>query len=166
MSLISSDIQAAFEKIPRLKRVLEITGMIDQNYSSTPNQNKEVVTLASIIRIAKNYDEAASLGHARPVIFEWLLKNRNSYLPEGLEALSRIRNYSDGGPQAQSVELQELQKGMRIQQDLRLSNGYLLAPKGSVITDAFLSVMRNYRFSYASDPLPEKIDVILGSSYS
>ena len=86
MSLISSDIQAALEKIPRLKRVLEITGMIDQNYSSTPNQNKEVVTLASIIRIAKNYDEAASLGHARPVIFEWLLKNRNSYLPEGLEA--------------------------------------------------------------------------------
>ena len=166
LSLISSDIQAALEKIPRLKRVLEITGMIDQNYSSTPNQNKEVVTLASIIQIAKNYDEAASLGHARPAIFEWLLKNRNSYLPEGLEALSRIRNYSDGGPQAQSVELQELQKGMRIQQDLRLSNGYLLAPKGSVITDAFLSVMRNYRFSYASDPLPEKIDVILGSSYS
>ena len=93
--------------------------------------------MASIIRIAKNYDEAASLGHARPVIFEWLLKNRNSYLPEGLEALSRIRNYSDGVHRHSRSNLQELQKGMRIQQDLRLSNGYLLAPKGSVITDAF-----------------------------
>ena len=28
-----------------------------------------------------------------------LWKNRGIYLPGGLEALSKIRNYADGGPQ-------------------------------------------------------------------
>ncbi len=159
-------IQSALYEIPRLSRVIEIIQAIEQSYESGQKQSEEVRTLASIIRLSKNYDEAASLGYPRPAIFEWLLKNRSNYLPGGLEALSRIRDYSDGGPQVQSVELKSLIPGMRIQQDLRMSNGSLVAPKGSVISRQFIAILRNYQSSYASDPLPERIEVIMGSSYS
>ena len=95
-----------------------------------------------------------------------LLKNRGIYLPGGLEALSKIRNYADGGPQVQSIELTELRQGMRIQEDLRLNNGALVAPKGSIVNNHFISILQNYRKSYHSDPLPPKIEVIMGSSFA
>ena len=94
------------------------------------------------------------------------MKNRSRYLSGGLEALSRIRDYSDGGPQLQAVKVADLKQGMRIQEDLRLSNGYLVAPQGSVVTDSFLVVLKNYRLCYANDPLPDQVEVIMGSSYA
>ena len=121
---------------------------------------------ASVIRLAKHYDQLASEGLARPMIFERLLKNRGMYLPGGMEALSKIRNYADGGPQVQSIDLTALKQGMRIQEDLRLNNGSLVAPKVSIVNNHFISILQNYRTSHPSDPLPPKIDVIIGSSFA
>ena len=89
-----------------------------------------------------------------------------NHLTGGLESLSKIRNYADGGPQVQSIELTELRQGMRIQEDLRLNNGSLVAPKGSIVNNHFISILQNYRKSYHSDPLPPKIEVIMGSSFA
>ena len=66
------------------------------------------------------------------------------YLPRGMEALSKIRNYADGGPQVQSIDLTALKQGMRIQEDLRLNNGSLVAPKGSIVNNHFISILQNY----------------------
>ncbi len=95
-----------------------------------------------------------------------LWKNRGIYLQAGLEALSKIRKYADGGPQVQSIELTELRQGMRIQEDLKLNNGSLVAQKGSIVNNHFISILQNYRKSYHSDPLPPKIEVIMGSSFA
>ena len=95
-----------------------------------------------------------------------LWKNRGIYLQGGLEALSKIRKYAGGGPQVQSIELTELRQGMRIQEDLKLNNGSLVAPKGSIVNNHFISILQNYRKSYHSDPLPPKIEVIMGSSFA
>ena len=95
-----------------------------------------------------------------------LWKNRGIYFPGGLEALSKIRNYADGDPQVQSIELTELRQGMRIQEDLKLNNGSLVAQKGSIVNNHFISILQNYRKSYHSDPLPPKIEVIMGSSFA
>ena len=95
-----------------------------------------------------------------------LWKNRGIYLQAGLEALSKIRKYADGGPQVQSIELTELRQGMRIQEDLKLNNGSLVAHKGSIVNNHFISILQNYRKSYHSDPLPPKIEVIMGSSFA
>mgnify|MGYP001378854487 CR=1 FL=1 len=163
---IPSFTESALKDIPRLDEIIEVIKSVDQDFDSSGREQEEITKLSSIIRLSKDYDEAASAGHARPKIFEWLLKNRSRYLSGGLEALSRIRDYSDGGPQLQAVKVADLKQGMRIQEDLRLSNGYLVAPQGSVVTDSFLVVLKNYRLCYANDPLPDQVEVIMGSSYA
>ena len=150
--------------IPRLEEVIKIIRKIDLDYEEPKVLDNDLTKSASVIRLAKHYDQLASEGLARPMIFERLLKNRGMYLPGGMEALSKIRNYADGGPQVQSIDLTNLKQGMRIQEDLRLHNGTLVAPKGSIVNNHFITILQNYRTSYTSDPLPPKIDVIMGSS--
>lgn len=157
--------ESMLQGIPRLDEVIEVVKHVDQDFDSNSKENTDTRTLASVIRLSKNYDEVASMGHARPMIFEWLLKNRTLYLPGGLEALSKVRPYADGGPQVRSVELKELSQGMRIKDDLRMSNGYLIAPRGTVVTDQFLAVLANYRLCYSTDPFPSHIEVTMGTSY-
>ena len=152
--------------IPRLEEVIRIIRKIDLDYEEPKVLDNDLTKSASVIRLAKHYDQLASEGLARPMIFERLLKNRGMYLPGGMEALSKIRNYADGGPQVQSIDLTALKQGMRIQEDLRLNNGSLVAPKGSIVNNHFISILQNYRTSYPSDPLPPKIDVIMGSSFA
>ena len=154
------------EGIPRLDEVIKVVKYVDQNFDSHAKDDRDTRILASVIRLSKNYDEVASMGHARPMIFEWLLKNRSLYLPGGLEALSKVRPYADGGPQVCSVELKDLSQGMRIKDDLGMSNGYLIAPRGTVVTDQFLAVLENYRLCYATDPFPSHIEVTMGTSYN
>ena len=158
--------EGILQGIPRLEEVIRIIRRIDLDYEEPKALDNDLTKSASVIRLAKHYDQLASEGLARPMIFERLLKNRGIYLPGGLEALSKIRNYADGGPQAQSIELTELRQGMRIQEDLRLNNGSLVAPKGSIVNNHFISILQNYRKSYHSDPLPPKIEVIMGSSFA
>ena len=162
---IPTFMESMLQDIPRLDEVIEVVKYVDHNFDPSTMEEQETLKLASIIRLSKHYDEVASAGHARPMIFEWLLKNRTIYLPGGLEALSRVRPYADGGPQVQSVDLKDLCQGMRLKDDLRMSNGYLIAPKGTVVTDRFLGVLQNYRLCYAGDPFPPRIEVTMGTSY-
>ena len=91
--------------IPRLEEVIRIIRKIDLDYEEPKVLDNDLTKSASVIRLAKHYDQLVSEGLARPMIFERLLKNRCMYLPGGMEALSKIRNYADGGPQVQSIDL-------------------------------------------------------------
>ena len=51
---------------------------------------------------------------------------------------------------------------MRILSDLRLPNGALVAPKGSVVDSHFIKIVENYVISYFGNPFPDRIKVIMG----
>tara|TARA_B100000212_G_C27277306_1_gene491540 strand:- start:432 stop:791 length:360 start_codon:yes stop_codon:yes gene_type:complete len=119
--------------MPWLGVIIRIIRKIDLFYEEPKVLDNDLIKFESVIRVANHYDQLASKGLVRTMIFESLLKNRGMYLPGGMEALIKIRNYADGGPQVQSTNLKDLRQGMRIQQDLRLNNGSIVAPKGSII---------------------------------
>ena len=50
---------------------------------------------------------------------------------------------------------------MRILEELRLPNGSLVAPKGSVVDQHFIKIVENYVLSYFGNPFPERIKVVM-----
>ena len=52
---------------------------------------------------------------------------------------------------------------MRLQEELRLPNGTLVAPKGMEVTYHFIRMIDNYVISYFGNPFPNKIEVTQSS---
>ena len=144
---------------------MRVVDLISVDYEETLEDDNDTAKLASVIRLAKHYDFYASIGEKRPMIFQSLLKNKSVYCSEALNVLNKIRPNEDGGPQTILVDTQNLQKGMRLQEDLFLSNGSLFAPRGSIVNPPLLYVMSNYRSCSIKDPFPPTIMVSQGSSF-
>jgi len=151
--------------IPKMDEVMRVVDLIGKDYQEPVADDNDTAKLASVIRLAKHYDFYASRGEKRPMIFQSLLKNKSFYFNEALHVLSKIRPNEDGGPQTISVDTQNLQKGMRLQEDLFLKSGSLFAPRGSIVNPPFLYVMSNYRTCSIKDPFPPTIMVSQGSSF-
>jgi CheY-like chemotaxis protein len=151
--------------IPKMDEVMRVVDLISVNYKEPLEDDNDTAKLASVIRLAKHYDFHACIGEKRPMIFQSLLKNKSVYCSEALNVLNKIRPNEDGGPQTILVDTQNLQKGMRLQEDLFLSNGSLFAPRGSIVNPPLLYVMSNYRTCSIKDPFPPTIMVSQGSSF-
>lgn len=151
--------------IPKMGDVMSVVNLIGTDYIEPDEDDNDTTKLASVIRLAKHYDYYASLGHKRPAIFQTLLKNKSIYFNEAINVLYKIRPFENGGPQIISVETINLQKGMRLQQDLFLNSGTLFAPRGSIVNPPLLYVMNNYRTCAMKDPFPQTIMVSQGSSF-
>ena len=115
-----------------------------------------------MIRLSQHYDHYASDGYSRRDIFDILEKDQAIYLPGALDALKKIRDYSSVCPEVEEVSIDHLKAGMRILSDLRLPNGALVAPKGSVVDSHFIKIVENYVISYFGNPFPDRIKVIMG----
>lgn len=151
--------------IPKMHEVMNVVDLISEDYNNSNDDNKDSAKLASVIRLSKHYDFYASRGQSRPMIFESILKNKSIYFGDALNALSEIRPHTHGGPQVISIETRELEKGMRLQEDLFLESGTLFAPQGSIVNPPLLYVMNNYRICSIKDPFPQRIMVSQGSSF-
>ena len=168
MELISSFedfTKEMLSSIPKMSEVMKVVDLIGQDYKKTEQDDNDTAKLASVIRLAKHYDFYASKGQKRPEIFESLMRNKSIYCMDALDALGEIRPYEKGGPQCISLSTKELEKGMRLQEDLLLDNGVMFAPKGSIVNPPLLYVMKNYRACSIKDPFPQNILVTHGSSF-
>lgn len=148
--------------IPRLEEITPIIYLIGEDYEESESAKDDSAKLASVIRLSQHYDHYASDGYSRPDIFEILEKEKSIYLPGALDALKKIRDYSSVCPEVEEVSIDHLKSGMRILSDLRLPNGSLVAPKGSIVDQHFIKIVDNYVISYFGNPFPERIKVIMG----
>jgi len=147
--------------IPRLEEITPIISRIDEDYEAPDPDDGDSAKLASLIRLAKHYERYASDGYSRTDIFGILDKSTEVYLPGGLEALRKIKDYSKGEAEVEEVSIDKLKSGMRILQELRLPNGTLVAPKGSKVDQHFIKVVENYVISYFGNPFPDRIKVVM-----
>jgi DNA-binding NarL/FixJ family response regulator len=147
--------------IPRLDEITPIIDLIDQDYEESSSSDDVSAKLASLIRLAKHYERYASDGYSRADIFGILDKTPQIYLPGALEALRKIKDYSKGEAEIEEVSIDKLKSGMRILEELRLPNGSLVAPKGSVVDQHFIKIVENYVLSYFGNPFPERIKVVM-----
>jgi hypothetical protein len=50
---------------------------------------------------------------------------------------------------------------MELNQDMRLPDATLIAPKGTIVDDHFLRIMRNYYATYDEKPFPDAVQVLV-----
>jgi response regulator RpfG family c-di-GMP phosphodiesterase len=148
--------------IPRLEEITPIIYLIDEDYKEPDSAQDDSAKLASVIRLSQHYDHHASDGYSRLDIFEILEKDKSIYLPGAIEALKKTRNHASVSSEVEEISIDHLKAGMRILNDLRLPNGSLVAPKGSVVDQHFIKIVENYVISYFGNPFPDRIKVIMG----
>ena len=68
--------------------------------------------------------------------------------------------------QIEEVSPECLEPGMQVSEDLRLPNGLLVAPKGTVVDRHFIRIIQNYMATYSRNPFPERVVALVKVSPS
>jgi response regulator RpfG family c-di-GMP phosphodiesterase len=116
-------------------------------------KGKEIPLGSRIIAVADAYDNALNIrtgyqSNQPERIFE-LMRARApaEFDPEALEALGLYLREGDRiAQEAAEIEIKDvdLRGGMRISRDIRNLRGVLLAPAGTILTDAVIATLRDY----------------------
>jgi CheY-like chemotaxis protein len=156
---LPQDTQKVIEKIPGLEEVDEILQKVDIQYRFDQNDDKGVRLLASVLRVALDFDYYEELGHERHVIVKTLRERSKDYDPIVTEALAKLVDMSEQKFHFKEVSFDQLLVGMRLAEDLKIDGGFLLASSGADVDRQLLKVIMNYNSCYEKSPFPEKIQV-------
>jgi response regulator RpfG family c-di-GMP phosphodiesterase len=156
---LPQDTQKVIEKIPGLEEVDEILQKVDIQYRFDQNDDKGVRLLASVLRVALDFDYYEELGHERHVIVKTLREHSKDYDPIVTEALAKLVDMSEQKFHFKEVSFDQLLVGMRLAEDLKIDGGFLLASSGADVDRQLLKVIMNYNSCYEKSPFPEKIQV-------
>ena len=147
--------------IPRLADIPEIIKSIDSDYNPLVIDKTGIRKLASILRFARDYDHYASEGRSNAKIRELLASEEEKYLPGIISAFTKSYNISVEDDFIDMVDPKQLTKGMEINQDLRLPDETLIAPKGTIVEEHFLRILHNYYATYEDNPFPQAVQVLV-----
>ena len=156
---LPEDTQKIIEKIPGLEEVGEILSKVDIQYRFEKDDDSGVRTSASILKVALDYDYYEQQGHDKNLIIQTLSSRNNDYDPEITYALSEMLVVSDQSFRLEEISIRKLQPGMRLAQELRLDDGFLIASSGADIDAQLLKVIENYDSCYENSPFPKRIQV-------
>jgi response regulator RpfG family c-di-GMP phosphodiesterase len=156
---LPEDTQKIIEKIPGLEEVGEILSKVDIQYRFEKDDGSGVRTSASILKVALDYDYYEQQGHDKNLIIQTLSSRNNDYDPEITYALSEMLVVSDQSFRLEEISIRKLQPGMRLAQELRLDDGFLIASSGADIDAQLLKVIENYDSCYENSPFPKRIQV-------
>lgn len=156
---LPQDTQKVIEKIPGLEEVDQILQKVDIQYRFDQNDDKGVRLLASVLRVALDFDYYEELGHERHVIVKTLRERSKDYDPKVTEALAKLVDMSEQKFHFKEVSFDQLLVGMRLAEDLKIDGGFLLASSGADVDRQLLKVIMNYNSCYEKSPFPEKIQV-------
>ncbi len=156
-----SFISEVLGEIPRLDEIASIILHIDDDYNETVPDENGVRKLASILRLSQHYDRYATEGHAQSRIFETLQSRKEIYLPGSIEALGKLYDLNRTDTQIEEVSPECLEPGMQVAENLRLPNGLLVAPKGTVVDNHFIRIIQNYMATYSRNPFPERVEALV-----
>ena len=114
---------------------------------------------ASILHVALDFDYYEEQGHDKSLIVQTLRSRKDDYDPEIAEHLSQLLVVAEQKFQLQEIAVRKLEIGMRLAQELRLEDGFLVASCGADVDRQLLKVIRNYISCYTDIPFPKKIQV-------
>ena len=156
---LPGDIQNLIGKIPGLEEVDAILQKIDVQYRYEKDDGKGTRLLASILRVSLDFDFYEELGHDRSVIVQTLKARKDEYDPLVTNSLSNLLVVAEQKFQLEEISIKNLEVGMRLAQELRLDDGFLIASCGADVDRQLLKVIRNYNSCYAESPFPKKLQV-------
>ena len=114
---------------------------------------------ASVLRVALDFDYYEEQGHDRSLIVQTLKSRKDDYDPEITECLSQLLVVAEQQFRLEEIPIRKLDIGMRLAQELRLEDGFLVASCGADVDRQLLKVVRNYVSCFAESPFPKKIQV-------
>lgn len=147
--------------IPRLGDIPEIIKLINTDYNPQVLDKTGTHKLASILRFCQKYDHYASEGRSNGKIREIFSASQDKFVPGIIEAFTQAYDVSSDDDYIDMIDPQLLAKGMEINQDIRLPDNTLIAPKGTVVDEHFLRITGNYFATYDESPFPDAIQVLV-----
>ena len=156
---LPEDTQRIIDKIPGLEEVGQILSKLDVQYRFETDDGSGVRTAASILKVAIDYDYYEQQGHDKNLIVQTLKSRNNDYDPKVTGILSQLLLVAEQSFRLDEVPIKRLEVGMRLAQDLRLDDGFLVASSGADIDLQLLKVIRNYDSCYDESPFPKKMQV-------
>ena len=146
--------------IPRLNRIRKIIEFIQADYVDTNGEFHDERRIASIIRLAQEYDKYETKGCSKGEIFENLRTLETIFLSGGLDALANTRVLHGGFMEASKVSPINLKPGMRLIEELILSDGKMLAPSGAMVSLSFMQMVQSHLAALGEAVFPETIEVL------
>ena len=156
---LPNDTQLLIEKIPGLEEVGEILGKLTVQHRFEDDDETGLRKSASILRVALDFDYYEEQGHDRSLIVQTLKSKKDIYDPEVTDCLSQLLVVAEQQFKLEVIPVRKLDVGMRLAQELRLEDGFLVASCGADVDRQLLRVIRNYISCYAESPFPKKVQV-------
>ena len=153
------DTQKLIGKIPGLEDVGEILVKLAVQHRFEEDDGSGIRKAASILRVALDFDYYEEQGHDRSLIVQTLKSRKDDYDPEITECLSQLLVVAEQKYRLEEILIRRLEVGMRLAQELRLEDGFLVASCGADVDRQLLKVIRNYISCYSETPFPKKIQV-------
>lgn len=156
---LPSDTQKVIDKIPGLEDVCKILQKVDIQYRFEENDAAGLRLLASVLRVALDFDYYEETGHDRAIILQTLKSRTKDYDPNVTDALQKLMNLVEQNFRLEEIGFKHLQNGMRLAEDLRVEGGFLVASQGADVDRQLLKVIKNYNSCYDKSPFPKMIQV-------
>jgi response regulator RpfG family c-di-GMP phosphodiesterase len=143
---VSRDLLAT---IPRLEGVAEAVGWHPARYDgrgSAPGvpSGDELPLAARILRVAADFEAGMSQRPSVQATISALQADAGAYDPRVLEALIGCHDLSDIPGPPQDVDVNALEPGMVVFDDVHTSDDVLLISRGTVVTDSLILRLENY----------------------
>ncbi len=151
--------------IPRIETVREILAAYPKP-TTTPEaapaqlSTNLVFAGAQLLRAAVDFDALESQGGDASLAVDTMRNREGRYDPRILEALIAIRGRREPTEDVKELALNELCVGMVLTEDVKMTNGMLLAARGYEITPRFLERVRHF----PKGALKERLRVIIRRS--
>ena len=116
---------------------------------------------ASILKVALDFDYYEEQGYNRSIIVSTLKERNKDYDPKVTQSLSDLIVIAEETSTLQEIKIDDIDIGMRLSQELRLDDGFLIAAAGTDVDRQLLKVIRNYNSCYAESPFPKRVQVIV-----
>ena len=155
------DTRNILNKIPGLEEVGEILKSVDVQYRFEEEKEDGVRLAASILKVALDFDYYEEQGYNRSIIVSTLKERNKDYDPKITQSLSDLIVIAEETSTLQEIKIDDIDIGMRLSQELRLDDGFLIAAAGTDVDRQLLKVIRNYNSCYAESPFPKRVQVIV-----
>ena len=116
---LPSDTQKVIDKIPGLEDVCKILQKVDIQYRFEENDATGLRLLASVLRVALDFDYYEETGHDRAIILQTLKSRTKDYDPNVTDALQKLMNLVEQNFRLEEILFKHLQNGMRLAEDLK-----------------------------------------------
>lgn len=138
-------------RIPQLDDVAEIIRGAEVAWSELTREDVKdelggIASKAQILRVVNAYDGLSAGGATVNEALEKLRSAQGQFDPDVLLLVSELlEEHQEQAETTTEASLEELQVGMRLEEDIVLTNGNLLAVRGYEITEGFMERLMNFR---------------------